>query len=110
APPTLAVTSRSLLRPALSEKSQSVVVLRFMFVPWKTHGVPERCAFHNFARPLVVTWNFHSHRKVRAAIHKELRHRQAAIEELRDGVENWRLSSNAALIHGRARIDVRAAF
>jgi hypothetical protein len=80
-----------------------------MFVPGKTHGVPERCAFHNFARLLVVTWKFHSHRKVRAAIHQELRHRQAAIEELRHGVENWRLPPNPAPIHGRACIDVRAA-
>ena len=49
---------------------------------------------------------FHAQSKVGAALDQELRHREPAIAELGDGVENGSLPANAGLVSRGARIDV----
>jgi hypothetical protein len=53
-----------------------------------------------------VSREFDSQSQVGAALDQELRHREPAIAELGDGVENGRLPANASLVSRGARIDV----
>jgi hypothetical protein len=52
---------KSFQRPALSQKRLGLVFI-LVFLSRKQHRVAERRALHNFARPLVVSREFHTHR------------------------------------------------
>lgn len=77
-----------------------------MRVGLKSSGVPQRGAFDDFVRPLVMSREFHAQSKVGAALHQELRHREPSIAKLCDGVENGSLPANASLVWRGAGIEV----
>src|SRR5207249_7980518 len=71
--------------------------------------IAERGAFHYLARTLVVTRKLCTDGKVRTAFQQQTRHGQPRVMELRNGVKDGSLPTDAVMIECRSRIDVGPA-
>ena len=71
--------------------------------------IAERRAFHYLAWTLAVARELSTDGKVRAAFQQETRHGQPRVMELRNGVKDGSLPTDAMMIECRPRIDVGPA-
>jgi hypothetical protein len=71
--------------------------------------IPQGRALDKLVNSLVVARKFHANRQIRAAIQEKFGYRQPPVTKLRDGMEDWSLSTDTGRVESRTSVDIRSA-
>lgn len=76
------------------------------FIAGEPHGIAKRRALHDLALSFVVPGQSHTHRQIGAASDEQLGHGEAVVAELRDRMEDGRVSADTGLVDRGTGVDV----